>query len=221
MKGNYKYWKINNQGVYRVKHLLTLDHPDYLHASEARKNLLDSFAEFDKLSKSIAKLQLTHLTERTLQLSMNAASNQFLQDHMFSLARLPKLIPQLPKLPQHSATFSAGMSHSMSSSSQIRRRAISGSFESKAGGVEQPNTPSSVVGSPWKHIVAQRKDADEAARKKRVELQAFREQRSQLERLIADAELGGDEEVVETLRANVEELETEIERIRLELELQE
>ncbi|KAK9764036.1 carboxypeptidase Y-deficient [Basidiobolus ranarum] len=70
---------------------LTESHMDFQKAAQIRKRLLDSFAQFDGISKKINNLPSNSPWERQLQNNIHLAATHYLQTYMFSLTLLPKL----------------------------------------------------------------------------------------------------------------------------------
>ncbi|ORX81408.1 hypothetical protein K493DRAFT_292756 [Basidiobolus meristosporus CBS 931.73] len=70
---------------------LTESHMDFQKAAQIRKRLLDSFSQFDTISKKINSLATNSPWERQLQSNIHLAATQYLQTYMFSLSLLPKL----------------------------------------------------------------------------------------------------------------------------------
>lgn len=85
------------------KLIQTLQHSNKLNddiikeASKQRKRLVDSFAQFDKLTKEMITLPLTINDEIKLQTSIKSESFAFIQKNMAPLKQLPKLLKDIEK----------------------------------------------------------------------------------------------------------------------------
>jgi rabenosyn-5 len=62
-------------------------------AAALRKELLDLFAEFDSNSKRINALPAATPSHQRIHSNIFMSANQFLQNHMFTLQLLPKILP--------------------------------------------------------------------------------------------------------------------------------
>jgi hypothetical protein len=75
----------------------TLENSVIKEASRQRKRLVDSFAQFDKLTKEMINLPADLEDEKRLQHSIKGESFSFIQKNMAPLKQLPRIIQQIEK----------------------------------------------------------------------------------------------------------------------------
>ncbi|KAI9328620.1 FYVE zinc finger-domain-containing protein [Obelidium mucronatum] len=70
---------------------IRMEDKEYIIASKHRKNLMDYFAEMEKLGKRIKAISPASSQHQKVQDSIQIAIIQFLQSHMFTLSLMPKV----------------------------------------------------------------------------------------------------------------------------------
>ena len=190
--------------------MLTRNNPDYIHALESRKTLLDSFARFDALAKKIGALETENTTERRIQLKLQISANTFLQDNMLTLAAMPRLAPARP------ASMVSSMSASITPNGNAIAQGLNGSSAHIRRGTVSALT-AGLAGESDTTVKSSMVTQDVTASRLRDELHMLRDQRGRvqvyLERLGPDRE---DEKII--LRSNLYDLEKAIEDKRDELQ---
>ncbi|RKP05799.1 hypothetical protein THASP1DRAFT_32366 [Thamnocephalis sphaerospora] len=168
------------------------DHLGRDRASTIRKELTDSFALYDGISKKILRLPTANDTEQRLQQAIYHTCNMFLQQYKLTLSLLPKMARSTPtQSPSVSASSPASFSASTSAHG------------------EQAHPPT--------HPPPSHSAADIRATELRETLSVLRDQRERVEAYMREASERRKFEDVQTLKLSLDDLETEIERIRSEL----
>ncbi|KAL1923701.1 uncharacterized protein VTP21DRAFT_8681 [Calcarisporiella thermophila] len=165
------------------------DHQDFHAAAATRKKLLENFNSFDAASKRLLVIPARTTYQKRLHENIHLASNQYLQQKMFPLAMLPKIL-------KPSQTSTSGANH-ISSNSNHR------------GGDQISSTSSSNGGSTGTQQLSL--SADDLAREE--QLAVIREQRKLVEGFLRDASQKRKFDDVKTLKRSLDELDAEIERL--------
>ncbi|RKP22851.1 FYVE zinc finger-domain-containing protein [Syncephalis pseudoplumigaleata] len=174
-------------------------------ASHLRKQLMDSFAQYDLISKQIGRLPAHSDTDARLHAAIGRACQLFLQQNMLTLSLLPKLLRSAstvssastvtPPPPPPSSTPSAD-SHASGQHAQ-----------------PPPPPPTPSVNAPAPSPMADKPTAAML----RETLAVLREQRERVAAYLLEANEHRKFEDVSTLQTSLDELEAEITRIHNEL----
>ncbi|KAI8388681.1 FYVE zinc finger-domain-containing protein [Radiomyces spectabilis] len=143
-------------------------HETYRSASQIRKSLLDSFALYDTLAKSIRTLPVSSASMKRLQTNISTAANMYLQRNMLPLQMLPRILKPEKK----------------------KRRSVTGRTPTENPNIEELH----------------------------AQYQAYVEQYKLVEGFIQEAKQNRKYDDAKTLKASLEELRSEIHRLRLQLE---
>jgi rabenosyn-5 len=161
-------------------------------AARTRKELLDSFAQFDAISKKINSLLTCSESEKRLQSNIHLAANQYLQQNMLPLSVLPKMFKKDHTKGQQNGYFN-----------------------------DDDDSPDAILaafanGRPRSLSMSSTKSVKEEE-KLRQQLAAFLEQEKNLEEFIQEATRKRKFDDLKTLKTSLDELKLEIERKRKEL----
>ena len=182
--------------ICRSKEIVNQTHADYQVAARTRKELLDSFAQFDAISKKINSLPTYSESEKRLQSNIHLAANQYLQQNMLPLSVLPKMFKK---------------DHSQQAKDQQ-----DGYFDD-----DDDDSPDAILaafanGRPRSLSMSSTKSVKEEE-KLRQQLAAFLEQEKNLEVFMQEATRKRKFDDLKTLKTSLDELKTEIANKRKEL----
>lgn len=221
----WKLWKGLNAILIlsSISEQLSFDHPDYLHADQVRKILLDSFSKFDQTSKKIVACPSRNKTEKRLQAAIQAAANQYLQEHMLRLARLPRIPRKEGKIPMVSSegrVNSMPIVHESKLTASMRRNTTSAISQSlKAQSSKSTSQYNSVNDAPNSlQAEATNLNMDDRAQYLRDKLKIYRNQYDQVQQYLEQSSIDQKAENIDMLKQNLEDISNEIEKIRNELQ---
>ncbi|KAJ1655546.1 carboxypeptidase Y-deficient [Dispira simplex] len=115
---------------------VTEGHVDYQVAAKLRKDLLDNFSQFDRVSKQIPRLKNDTRGDQRLHAAIYQYCTHYLQHRMFSLSLLPRL------LKRDQSTSSSG-NHSGNKASSPASRSNSSLQSTNTAGFPKPPLPQS------------------------------------------------------------------------------
>ncbi|KAI9593321.1 FYVE zinc finger-domain-containing protein [Syncephalis fuscata] len=190
---------------------------DFQKASQIRKQLMDSFAQYDLVSKQIARLPTNTETEMRLQAAIGRACQLFLQQNMLSLSLLPKLLRpastvSLSSLSSQTPDIATKVSPSTSIASSSKAATADESLRTSHGEKgpaksSPPNSTPSPTGTFDKPTAVTLRET----------LHVLREQRERVAAYLLEANEHRKFEDVSTLQTSLDELELEITRIHNQL----
>ncbi|KAI8051118.1 hypothetical protein BDF22DRAFT_89627 [Syncephalis plumigaleata] len=192
-------------------------------ATQMRKQLMDSFAQYDLISKQIGRLPTVSETDTRLHAAIGRASQLSLQQNMLTLSLLPKLLrsssnasssQQSVTAPTSSTSTVTRMTYaatSSSSSSSLSSSQIGDTSHGKQDkGVKSVTLSSDTPASP---VMPDKPTASML----RETLSVLREQRERVAAYLLEANEHRKFEDVSTLQTSLDELEMEITRIHNQL----
>ncbi|KAK9778293.1 putative FYVE-type domain-containing protein [Seiridium cardinale] len=172
-------------------------HAQIQEASKLRKRLIDSFTKYDIAAKRIRDLKTTSPTQKHLQKAIYQAASSFLHMHMLPLKNLPKILR-----------------HSSSASSSSRRLLLNGHAPSPLRGNSDSYLDTASQTSETSTIVSALETEEKDLREKLIVLE---EQKYMVQSMIANSQGAKRFEEVSALTRNVDELEKEIQSIKVKV----
>ncbi|RIA89185.1 FYVE zinc finger-domain-containing protein [Glomus cerebriforme] len=176
----------------KSKEIINQTHADYQVAARTRKELLDSFTQFDAISKKINSLPTYSESGKRLQSNIHLAANQYLQQNMLPLSVLPKMFKKDQTKDQQNGYFDDDDD------------SPDAMFAAFANG-----RPRSLSMSSTKSV----KEEEQL----RQQLEAFLEQKIRLEEFIQEATRKRKFDDLKTLKTSLDEIKLEIDKKRKEL----
>ncbi|KAI1371422.1 VAC1 protein [Hypoxylon crocopeplum] len=172
-------------------------HAQIQEASKMRKRLVDSFTKYDVAARRIRDMKTDSPTQRHLQKTVHQAASSFLHMHMLPLKNLPRMLK-----------------HNSSSSSSSRSRFLANGHVASPlrNGSDVFETASQT--SETSTVVSALEMEEKELRERLIVLE---EQKYMVQTMISGAHGARRFEEVSALTRNVEELETEIESVRVKV----